>query len=756
MTYDHLARRAGRGLAATLLCAGQASAQQEAAARADDDVARVVVSARKRDETLIELPQSISNLSERSLRDYRIGSFVDYASRIPNLSFAFGNGASAGNPATAISDARTIALRGVAGARTTGFYLDDTPLPGALDVRIVDVHNIEVLRGPQGTLYGESSLGGNIRIVSKAPDLQANTQRIGLGWGPASAAGGQTSNTLEGGANIVLAPGVAALRLAAFSEREGGYLSRNYLSDIEQPASPRIRVGNQGALRTEAASVTARLRPHSALELSLRLMYQHQRRHGFPAADAPLPAFVPLTTQERRANVQPEAGDRWRMAALSLAYRGKDWTLNSSTSLFTRRTRDLEDSTEGTAQYWGSTLAQPYAWTALHASRQVAHETRLNLRPGQALSAIVGLFHSRLQADFDILPIYGQLGERPGSPTLLWRQNDVNEQRNTAVFGELYYQLSERLGLTAGTRKYWLRQRDKLQFAYQTTLLDSDNANASSGYSPKLALAYRAADTSLLYASAAKGFRQGNAQLDVSGFGCDASLAAIGQTPRSISQIAPDSVWSYEAGAKLELPEPGLLLTAAAFHIRWDNIQQPIFLPSCGFYLQGNAGAAAIDGAEFELAGRVNGALKIHAGLGYTRARITAAGNTGQPPGTPVYQVPRLTASLGGMWRFALGAHTQGFVVADLSHTGASVSANSGADLHLRRAGYTLLAIRVGATRGRSEWSLHVRNVGNARPNLGDIGYIGYQRFAEDGKTPIPQVATMAPRNIALLYRYGF
>lgn len=741
---------------AVLACQGPpALAQSAPAGLVSDGVERVVITARKREEAIAEVPVAVTSFSAAAISDYNIYSFIDYASRTPNLSFAYGNGGTAGNPGTAFGDARTIAIRGVAGARTTGFYIDDTPLPGAVDVRVVDLKSIEVLKGPQGTLFGESSLGGNVRMVTRAPDLRQQSLRGRLEAG-VTADGGGVNRGGEAVANIVLSEDKAALRLVGVADDLSGYLSRSFPSNINDPASSRVHVGHQGAQSNLGGSLSLLLRPDRALDITLRLAYQNQYNHGFPASYAPLPAFEPLADSAHTTDVQPLAHDIWTLPSITIAYHGPNWTLTSSTSRFERRVHDVEDSTEGTASYWGTTIAQPFAWNAHHRSRQLAHETRLGFTAGEQLSGTVGVYYSKHTAQFGIDDIYAQLGAAPGTPQLIWRQLDINKQQDIALFAELYYKFAERYTLTAGARRYWLRQDDHLGFALLSTVFDSNNANSAHGTSPKLALSYQPTGTTMLYGSASKGFRQGNAQLDPSGFGCDASLAAIGQTPASMTKIGPDSVWSYEAGAKFDFPEPGLLLTAALFRIKWDNIQQPIFLQSCGFYMQGNAGAATIDGAELELVGRLSPALKLRAGLGYADARITENGNTGQAVGSPVFQVPRLTASLGAVWTHRLSEQLTGFVVADASYTGKSLSANSGADLRLERAAYRLANLRGGVRWARSELSLGIRNLTNARPTLGDIGYLGYQRYVPGTTTPLPQVVTMAPRTVTLQYRRQF
>jgi outer membrane receptor protein involved in Fe transport len=149
----------------------------------------ITVTARKRGESLAEVPTSITAFTADSLDDFHIQSFNDYATLTPNLSFSYGGGP------TGISDSRAVAIRGITGqnlfgtAGATGFYIDDTPLPGSVDPRILDIDNIEVLKGPQGTLYGESSLGGNIRLVTKQPSLSGNSFSYSADAGLTSGAG---------------------------------------------------------------------------------------------------------------------------------------------------------------------------------------------------------------------------------------------------------------------------------------------------------------------------------------------------------------------------------------------------------------------------------------------------------------------------------------------------------------------------------------------------------------------------------------
>lgn len=728
-------------------------------AEAASDLTQVFVTARKRDERLVDVPVAVTSFGPQALDDYNIRSFADYATKVPNLSFAYGNGSSTGETGTGFANARTIAIRGVAGARTTAYYLDDTPLPGAVDVRVLDLQGIEILKGPQGTLFGESSLGGTVRLISRQPSTVRNDFQYMVEGGTTPGGGASLNGGASAIANVVLAPGRAAVRLVGFAVYDAGYLTRTYRSELANPASSLVSVDNQGARRSAGGSISALLRTGDDTDVTLRLLFQRTHYNGFPASYAPLPAFAPLDVIDHTANIQPESRDDWTLPTLIVRHRGDGWSLHSSSSYFRRKALDVEDSTEGTAQYlfsygYGQPPAQPFEWTAHRNSQQFSHETRFTINPTGALSATAGVFYSSFKSQRDSVPIYGRdiLGV-PGQ-SLMWTYNNDYNRSDASLFGELYYNFLNKFTLTLGNRFYWLRQDDHTRFdgvLYGVNLV-SDTDNRTRGSNPKVALSYKPDANTLAYASASKGFRAGGSQTDLSPLlgGC-----ASAEEAARLARISPDTVWSYEVGGKVDLPEPGLVATAAVFYVDWKNIQQPAFIPACAFYLQGNAGAAVLKGAELELAGNVSRSLRLRAGVGYQHARITEQGSSQQPVGARVKQVPTWTGTLGAVYERALTASLKGFASADYSYVGESISSNS-TSLALVRASYSLVNARVGIVWDRSQLSLDVSNATNRRPNLGDVGYLGYQRFEADGSTPIPQVVTMPPRRIMLQYRRRF
>ena len=764
----------------TTMHAGETRADVAADAAATDAEAleTITVTARKRDESLANVPVSITVFTGDTLEKYNIQSFNDYATKTPDVSFSYGGGP------TGISQARTVAIRGITGqnlygtAGATGFYIDDTPIPSSVDPRVLDVEDIEVLKGPQGTLFGESSLGGNVRVVTKKPNLDKDEFSFKVDAGVTSGGG-----SADGGAsvigNFVVVPDTAAIRVVLFGNHDAGYLTRTFPSPTS-PATgdpflsvPRTSVGNQGAQTTYGGSLAGLLKVTENFQARLRVLFQNSDDNGFPAAFAPLPGFTPDYTLNRAFDVQPYASDNYVLPSLDLSYKGQGWSFVSSSSYFYRHTRDVEDSSYGTQQVFASSFynvsglpAQSYLWDGERYHDQITEEARVSFDPWHNLSGTVGVFYSQTHTKFYIPPIYanGLTNATVLSPTgpvqassndEIWTQTNPGIERDKSIFGEIYYKFLDRFTLTLGARQYYLSQEaDFTANGFLNFGLTPYNPqhNTESGIDPKYALSYQATEDTLVYASASKGFRAGGAQADV-------AFCSLQNLPvTDITHLKSDTLWSYEVGTKVQLPHPGLLLSAAAFHIDWNNLQQQAALP-CGFYFTINGGEATINGAELELDGRLTKEFSIRFGVGYEDTRITepgALGNVGILPDSRILGVPALNATLGGIYTQPLTNSIDGFVSADYSFTGNSVQLlNSGSGSEATRPAYSLVNLRFGIDRNDTEVSLNVHNLTNAKPNLGDIGYVGYAQFNAAG-TVIPQVATLQPLTVLLQYKQSF
>ena len=739
-------------LALVVFLAAVSGAASDAAA---PDVEDVIVTARKRAERVLDVPETVTVLSARSLAQRDIRTVSDVAAEIPNLGLAYGNAA------TAIGDARTISIRGVSGPNTTALYLDQTPIPASLDPQLVDLDRVEVLKGPQGTIYGESSMGGAVKLITRAPDPGRRSFTVS-GEAGGTQNGGRPDLGLEGIANLPLGS-QAAFRFGGFLRQEAGYLARAF-PDPADPARQEIR-GDQGAKTSYGGSAALLFTPGEGLQVTLRALYQGLDYHGFPASFAPLPSFEPVRTLARPFDIQPRVTDRWVLPALEVTYQGRGWQLVSSTSGFGRRIGEVEDSTTGTAQFLdsiGAPLpAQPFVWQSDRRRSQVSHETRLLFgEAGAGISGVAGLYASKAWDDFRIFAVHGNGLAASGAwpDDLLWSSDITGSQQDLAAFGQVDVPLAPPVTLTLGLRQYWLSQTYRLAadgFLNGGLTDGPPGRNSAEGLSPKVALAIRPGEDDLIFASAGKGFRAGGSGQAVIPQ-CDASLQMLGLTRDAARHYEPDSLWSYEVGAKTAIPDHALQASATAFHIDWQNIQQSVFLPSCAFIITTNAGAAVIDGGELEISGSPVAGLELRFSAGYQDARITRPGATAQPVGSRVYQTPRWTLSGSGYYERPLAGPFSAFAGLDASYVGDSLSNNGGGTLVLTRPAYALVNARLGVRWPDMEVALSLRNLGDARPNLGDIGYLGYgQRDPVSPDLPMPQVVTLPPTSVSLQIRYA-
>ena len=717
------------------------------------EVQEIVVTARKQKESIIDVPESISVLSNDALARLGVRSFSDYATKIPDLSFSYGTGG------LGYANSRSIAIRGISGAGTTAVYVDDTPVDEAMDPRVLDVERIEVLKGPQGTLFGQGSLGGAVRIVPQKPILGQTAVSYGASAG-ATLHGASPDYEASFTANTAPVTDFLAIRVLGFVSHDAGFVTRTYpLPDGSLGAND-----NQGAQLSYGGSISALLHFSDRWEVLARVLGQQQQSHGLPVTYAPLPAFEPSSlVMDRAVDIQEFANEHWVMPTLQIDYKGDNWTAVSATSYLDRQVAETEDGTEGTIQaseaFFGYTpepVVEP--WTQTFRTRRLTEELRATVAHGRPISGTFGAYFSNTDTiDFIgpyLMPGLGQSGFYPTD--VGWYSAIGGDNKESALFGELYAQPLQNTTVTLGLRKYWLRQRSNY---YADGLFNGGTSQASipnsqNGVSPKAAVEYKFNHDTSVYTSAAKGFRAGGGTTPLPAF-CDSDLAAIGLTPESAARYKSDTVWTYELGAKSQLLDRRLLLTGAVYQINWNDIQQTIFLPTCGYTFTSNAGAARSRGAELELAGQVLTGLDVRVGVGYDNARITAQGRSSQTVGSPVREVPKVTATAAGTYAFGLTASLDGFVSADYSYIGSSLSSISSLTSPLSRPSYSILNLRVGVRHDHDELSFFANNLTDERANLGDINPVSYVRHDDQGNI-LPRVAVSRPRTLGLRYSHSY
>ena len=736
-------------LAAAICTALRAAAAESGEAGAADSgtLESVTVTAERRSESIQTVPLSVTAISGETLEKFGDFGFSDYAHTIPNLSF--GTGSDFG-----VTNGRTITIRGITGGRyrnglaTTSFYIDDTPVPLALDPRVLDLERIEVLRGPQGTLFGSSAMGGTVRIITKAATPQElsgglDVQGFDINHGGAG-------YDLSGSVNAPLVQDELAVKFSAYTSYKPGIYTREYgiattpgyTVPASQPAGEQTHVGSD----TEFGGMLSLTYTPAALPgltVTPMAIYQSARSNGLALSD-----FTPDNlVQVRPLDVGESTYDAWSFESLTIKYAAPFGTFISSTTGFHRKTEDNEDGTEATTTVFGQNYATPPLGPDYLASpapsfldlTAFTQELRFESTFAGPLQVIVGGYYnhgtSHTGQDITTPVVDGQPG---------YVQEVPHANNEVAEFGDLTYMPISAVELSAGVRGASLQylQRNYFYGWINEGTTDVTVRHSESAVTPRYTAKYTYLPGAMIYASAAKGFRNGGVNSVPSECGAGGG------------QFKSDSLWSYEVGGKNTLFDGRLNTRIAAYRIDWSNIQQSVLL-ACTYNVTQNAGAATSTGAEIEADIAPLRGLNLTFGAGYDNAKITSvpAGATGFVVGQQLNGVPKLTASLLGEYSVptSFGA---AFVRGQYSFTGTSVSYSvvPVQDGGRVRNSYSLVDLHVGATQGPWEASLFAKNLFDTRGNLGDE-----QSETVELQNPLrPRWMITQPRTVGIDVKYKF
>jgi iron complex outermembrane receptor protein len=793
----------GVGVLAGALCVGggaTAWAAEEAAAPSDA-LAEVVVTAQKRSESEQSVPLSMTTFSGAALQEKSINDFFDYATKVPNLAFA--------STGDGVGTARTISIRGISGDNVTAMYIDETPLPDSLDPRVLDIDHIEVLRGPQGDLYGARSMGGTVRIITKQADFNSFSATVHGGVSSTEHTD-QPNYTGDAVLNIPLIQDKVALRITGFYDEEAGYFKRSYCTN---PATAGVTcfplsttgittVNNVGAIDTSGGSITLAIKATDSLTITPRIMIQRANYNGFPLADfnttpgngygypmptPPPPAVVPVPslmepqslTQARLFNTPEGGSDRWDLYSLGVHWTTDVGELVSSTAYFDRRVDETENESEFVyaAVIGGAGPASPSSIEEIKAYQRFVQEIRwASSLPGPVQFVAGGFysdFHGRLPfaaeypgavypgLDAALLgPGGGQL--TPGYSDLIFKQDFHSDIKEPALFGNVNYTWNA-WKATLGLRWYSVKIDS---FGYEEGLvtgggpavISPHQSTSQSGVNPKVEVDYHFDPDQMVYALASKGFRPGGAVPIVpagapgTATDCVAALHAVNPniTLAQTQSFSSDSLWNYEIGTKTSWLDHRVTFDAAAFYIDWKNIQQEILL-NCGFQYTANAGAATSKGGEMELRARPMQPLELSAGIGYQNAKITqASAESPQTVGSPIYNVPDWTANTAASYTAPLWGEWVFVGGVDYSYVGRSFSGNNNAAEPRERPSYRLFNGRLALQRGPLEVALVGKNLTDELTNLGDNRSIAAE---VPGR---PRLFVNQPRTVGLEVRQSF
>ena len=657
---------AGAGLLtiAQLVGAPRAAAAPGAAAGTDTSdtgqIDEIVVTAQKTSEPLSKVPISISALFGATLDQEHITDYADLARAVPNLSFSSFGGPGQSN----------IEIRGVssqAGSATTGIYLDDVPInvlniytTGATEPRFFDLDRIEVLRGPQGTIYGASSMGGTIHFVSNQPDLTKYSGEVHASVGGTQ--GGGVNYESDGVANLPIGDGAAALRIGALYDHESGWIDRAPNGSV---VATRINDYDTTVVRA-----TLKLQPTDALTITPALFLQRVSAGGQDLFGLSLPQFESPTL------VPETSRDEYTVTSLTVGYDFGWSALTSVTGYFWRQDDRNIDGTVYDSQYIGGSLQQQFGYggaaiSALAAPvqfdtgvNQFHQELRLASQPqgpDDRWAWIAGLYYSRTRTsllDNEHIPGFNTTFEATYHDTPLnvlgaafpddLVYDALSEFVNTqkAAFGQVTYTVLPGLKFTAGAR--YEQASEALWFVsagyFGSGAAPFASSATGSALTPKGVVSYEVAPTTMVYLSAAEGFRDGGINRPVPIPLCSADLAGLGLT-QAPNAYKSDKLWSYELGVKSRQFEDSVVLTGALYDIRWNDIQTDIILPTCTFDIKDNIGSAESKGVEGEVDAKLDEHLELTLGGNFTSAKIvepvTLLGveKGDRVPGVPDYSV---------------------------------------------------------------------------------------------------------------------
>jgi outer membrane receptor protein involved in Fe transport len=609
----------------------------------DTGLEEITVTAEKFSSTIQNTPISISALSGEQLAAAGLTRIEDIAHEIPGLSMR-----NAG-PGLAEYDARGLASNGGA-APTVGFYLDEIPLsPPALsqsgkvviDPNLYDIERVEVLRGPQGTLYGSGSMGGTIKVITSQPKLGKFEGSV-QGTGSYTDGGGGNY-----GGNLMLNLPIGdklAVRLVLSDLYRSGWIDNITVSPFPINLSSPVQ-GN-----VLAAPVTNVFRHANDEQLSgvrLSLLYkpsddlsilgtafdQHLHLGGYDLLDGSPNGASPSRVYNAHYEAFPlREGVRDDVTIFGVTVNANLGfaDLTSATSYFSRLGVQTQDASESI--YYSNrvvpsdptlpiTPGAPFVsvpYSERDPSHQFSQEIRLTSHDSGGLHWVAGAFYSELHS------VWNEIGESPlnatpavpdGSYFISWNPYTVKQ---TALFADGSYKITDHLKLSAGVRWYTYKsEQDEFSWGLDgpnltppaTSLVTTDSDR---GFNPRINLSYAPTEDLTTYATVSKGFRPG---------GANQILPTPFCTPGDL-KFGPDAAWNYEIGEKAKLFGNWLTINSDVYYIKWTGIQQVLTLP-CGYQFYTNAGDGRSFGPELEINAKLSSEWSASLSGAWTDSKIT-------------------------------------------------------------------------------------------------------------------------------------
>lgn len=661
-------------------------------------VEEIVVSAQRRgDERLVETPVSIGVLSGADLDRGSSRSVADVLNQVGGVTLI--------ETRPGQSD---IAIRGVvagAGTSTTGYYLDELPFAfidqtQAPDASAYDLARVEVLRGPQGTLYGANALSGVVRILTNDANLD-RLEAKGRARGSSTHGGGENYGG-DLAVNVPIIPGKLAVRGVASYGEYGGYIDSSLTGAQEINDS-----------RTQAYRLKLNYQATDRLSMKLGLT------HSQIDTGAPSYSFDDLTTPFSGDQSDDRGYDTYN---LILEYRGDSFSVLSASSYL-----DYALDTRTEILLSGTSRLNYLNRFSIDILSQ---EVRVNSSLDGPWQWSAGAYYKKAEQD----------QFQNAQPTFPNPFADYNESESYAVFAELTRTLGERFELTGGLRYFSddLTSIEKSNF-FATPLTPPREATFDR-VTGRVILKYTLNDDSMLYGSVSTGFRSGLNQ-----------TSAVTTIDPSFPAVKPDSLITYELGGKATLWEGTAVLDTAVYYTKWTDTQQSLVIPA-GFGARVNAAGASGMGVDISLLYQPTSDLSLQASVGWNDLlfdeNVLQRGVVLFSEGARLNSSPEYTASLGGSYNFPIGlAHVRGVAGTSMNYSSEKIRRSlTGVILSQAESDAILQAnARLGVEADRWTAELFAENL-----------------FNEDGRVTAPdlgvgnQSVRLRPRTIGLQATFQF
>jgi iron complex outermembrane receptor protein len=732
----------------------------------------VVVTAQKRATTAQETPISLTAVTGADITERGLTDLANLVQSVPGVSIR------TSGPGMAELEMRGIASVG-GNSPTVGFYFDETPLtaPSAtnegkivISPTLYDLNRVEVLRGPQGTLYGSGSMGGTIKLVPNAPNPDAFD----------ASSETTVADTDHGGfdyaqnamVNLPFGDGLGAVRIVGSYSHDAGWIDRIVIApgDFPPPTNGFSVRGNVLAAPVEAdyhdvndvdrtsLRISALLKPIDGLTITPTMFYQRMSSGGLPYIDSD-----PGTDAHYQPfDIAETYHDDFMLWSLNARYTTQSFEVSSTTSYWSRHEPLIQDTSESWETGLGLTgftpaqggLGAAYA-DEENPTWQTTEELRIQSVGDSQLKWLLGYFYSDFYSAWNIVFPSTNGAALFGSNDLFsyFSPMPILQQ---SEFGELTYNITSPLAVTVGLRHYHYDAPVSLdQFGALTATTVTSTSEKDQGFLPKVSLSYQFDKDFMLYTTASKGFRPGGGTGPVPTSGplsCEAQLMAeYGSksfVPGPIS-FDSDHVWSYELGEKLRLADDRVTINGSVYYTSWIGVQQVNALSSCGYVYTANAGDAQVKGAELEIQAIAAPGLMLSANAGYADAALVSSDllDAGFNPGTPIQQVPRWTSSESISYRHGLAngltltARLDNTYVA--SRTDETFSINT-------LSSYDLANLRAGLEGDRWSAVLFLNNIADKRALLNNITQDAVNLPTYN------RVAVSQPRTVGLDFNYRF